>query len=73
MSLMADTRIRVSFDVPDRVRRALNIAAARLNLSAGEVVEFLFERYMQDDLTIADKAITEGLPPPKTKPGPRAR
>lgn len=62
MLLMSERtdRLRLTADVPDRIRRALNIRAARLGISVGEVVTGLVEDGMADDLSIADRSIAEG-------------
>lgn len=62
-----EERIRITFDVPDDVRRALNIYAARKNLSVGEVIEAMSRKYLPDDLALARKSIEEGDPPPKAR------
>ena len=59
MPLMAE-RIRLTFDVPEEVRRALNIAAARQGKSVGEVIEQLAEEALPEDMEIARRAIAEG-------------
>lgn len=58
MPAVAD-RIRLTFDVPERVRRALNVAAARKGDSVGDVIEWLAEQLLAQDLEIADRAIAE--------------
>ena len=71
-------RIRLTFDVPDRVRRAINICASRLTISVGEVLEGLVDGTippLREELAFADRAIEEGRPASKSKPGrkPKAR
>jgi hypothetical protein len=69
MPVMAPERIRLNFDVTDRVRRALNARASFLNLSLGEVIEQLAEACLQEELAIADRKIAEGVPGPQPKRG----
>ena len=59
MLAMSD-RIRITFDVPERVRRALNIRASRINKSVGHVIEWMTGQLLADDLALADKTIEEG-------------
>jgi len=66
MPTMAE-RTRITFDVSERVRRALNIAAARKGMSVGDIIEEMAERQLHDDLAIADRAIAEGTPRRKPK------
>jgi hypothetical protein len=68
MLAMTD-RIRITFDVPDRVRRALNICAARRDLSVGGVIQELVELVLTDDLATADKTIAEGQGPSRPRRG----
>lgn len=67
--LVMGERIRLTFDIPDRVRRALNIEASKLNLTVGEVIERLVEENLSENLAIADKAIADGAPPSQIKRG----
>lgn len=67
MPLMATERIRLTFDLPERVRRALNVLAARKGLTVGEAIEQLVEEHCPEDLAIADRAIEEGAAGPKAK------
>lgn len=69
MPTMAD-RIRITFDVPDRIRRALNIEASRKGLSVGEVIESLVTEHCKISLKVADDSIAEGQP---TGTNPRGR
>jgi len=65
-------RIRLTFDLTDRTRRALNIAAGRFNCSVGEVVEGLCEGTIDDlreDLAVADRTIESNIQLPKPKRG----
>ena len=59
MPVMAE-RIRITFDAPERVRRALNIRAARTGISVGQIVEQLVEELMAEDLALADEALNAG-------------
>ena len=68
MPLMAD-RTRITFDVSDRLHRALNIYASRKKLSVGQVMEWMAEQLIPADLALADQSIAEGDPPPKGKRG----
>lgn len=52
-------RIRLTFDVPDRVRRALNIAASERNETVGEVIESLTEELLSEQLSRADEVIAK--------------
>ena len=69
MPVMSAERIRLTFDVPDRVRRALNIAAARRGVPVGEIIEEMTEECLPDDLSLADRTIAQGAEPPKQKKG----
>lgn len=61
-------RIRLTLDLTDRARRALNIIAARTTKTAGEVVEAMLEAQHPEDLAIADRSIEE-YEPAKSKRG----
>lgn len=63
-------RIRVTFDVPDPVRRAIAAYAADNNLSVGEVIELMATDYFPDYVQRAEAAIASGvkLPPRKGRP-----
>lgn len=67
--LTMDERIRITFDVPEDVRRALNIRAARSAMSVGEIIELLVVEGMSDDLEIARRSLAEGKPAPNPKRG----
>ena len=67
MQLMAE-RIRLTFDVPDRVRRALNLAASGQSITVGEVIEQLVVQGLPDELKLADEFIARG-----EKPKPRRK
>lgn len=60
-------RSRVTFDVPERVRRALNIVSARKGRSIGEILEEVAEQLFPEDLELADKAIAEDESAPEAK------
>lgn len=60
-----EARVRTTFDVPDRIRRALNASAARRGVSVGQVITELVEGHLQADL-----AYVEATPPP---PRPKKR
>jgi hypothetical protein len=49
-------RIRLAFDVSDRVRRAMNAAAGQRDLSLGQLLEEMVEKYLPEALAFADKA-----------------
>lgn len=68
MPIMAE-RPRITFEVSDRCRRALNIRASRLNTTVGQVIEWMAEQLMQRDLEIADESISSGDAPPQQKRG----
>lgn len=68
MPIMKD-RTRKTFDVPERVRRALGIEAAKKGISVGELIEILAERNLQKALQDADEELAAGTPPPKTRRG----
>lgn len=73
MSVMTAERIRLTFDVADRVRRALNIVAARKACTVGDVIAEMTEDKYPDALEDADKAIAEGQRPKKgRRPKPPA-
>lgn len=61
-------RTRLTFDVSERVRRALNIAAARQAKTLGEVLEELAEAVIPEDLASADRSIADAKPH-TSKPG----
>ncbi len=61
-------RTRLTFDVSERVRRALNIAASRKAKNLGTVLEWMCEAMIPDDLASADRSIAEDEPH-KAKPG----
>lgn len=61
-------RTRLTFDVSDRVRRALNIAASRKAKTLGQVLEWMMTELLADDLASADRSIAEDEPH-KSKPG----
>jgi len=65
MSTMTQERIRITFDVPDRVRRALNIAAAETNETVGEIIERMTGELLQEQLSRADEIIAKGVQSPK--------
>lgn len=71
MLVMAE-RIRLTFDVPERVRRALNIYASRKGITVGEAIEQLSEELLAEDLALADRSIAEGDQPPKPRRGRKA-
>lgn len=68
MPLMAE-RIRITFDVSERVRRALNIHAARMGCTVGEIIETLVSTYLTADINLADQAISSGENTGKKKRG----
>ena len=59
MPTMAE-RIRITFDVPDRIRRALNIEASRRGVTVSQVIEGLIEEHCEASLSMADQSIAEG-------------
>jgi hypothetical protein len=61
MLVATEPRIRLTFDVPDRVRRALNIAASRTACTVGQVIQQLVEDALGEDLDIAGHAIAKGF------------
>jgi plasmid stability protein len=65
MAVMATERIRLTFDVPDRVRRALGIRAARKNASVGQIIESMAEQLLQKELADADEEIAAESSKPK--------
>lgn len=73
IGLMEEKRVRVTIDLPERIRRALYIRAARLNTSTGELVEGLIAEHFPEDVKLADDAISSGAAPPKGKPGRRPK
>jgi hypothetical protein len=72
MPLMAE-RIRLTFDVSERVRRALNIYAARMGIPVGEVIEGLVVEHLPEDVAFAERSIAEGKPSPGPKRGRRPK
>ena len=68
-----EERIRITFDVTDRVRRALNICAARRDIAVGRVIEELVEQGLPDDIHLADEAISSGSDGGKPKRGRRPK
>ena len=52
-------RTRLTFDVSERVRRALNIAAAEQALTLGQILERLAEAGIPEALASADRAIAK--------------
>lgn len=72
MSVMTIERIRLTFDVPDPVRRALNIIAARRASTVGEVIAELVQDNYPDAVAEANKAIAEGQRPKRgRRPNPK--
>ena len=65
-----DERTRLNFDVPDRVRRAVNIVAAAEGVSIGMLIERIWEAHFPESLAQADKAIASGI---TVKPGRRKK
>ncbi len=63
------TRPRMIFDCSERLRRALNINAARTNRTVGEVIESIAEQFLEEDLAIADRSISQGETGPTPKRG----
>lgn len=63
MSVMTLERIRLTFDVPDPIRRALNIVAARKASTVGEIIAELVQEAYPDAIADANKAIAEGQRP----------
>lgn len=61
-------RTRLTFDVSERVRRALNIAASRKAKTLGWVLEWMMEQTLKEDLESADRSISEDQPH-TSKPG----
>lgn len=73
MPTMAPDRIRLTFDVSDRVRRALNARASLENVTVGEVIEALAEAGLPQELSMADIKIAKGEPAPAPKRGRKPR
>lgn len=69
-------RIRVTFDIPEPVRRAIAIYAAETNQSVGQVIEQFAGELIPDHISRAEEAIAAGVPklarkgrpPKKSKP-----
>jgi hypothetical protein len=74
---MGDTerteRIKITFDVPDKVRRALAIAAGSRDKTVGQVIEWMAEQLLTEEMEFAARAISRGDPEPKGKPGRKRR
>jgi hypothetical protein len=66
MPLMTE-RIRLTYDVPERTKRAIGIAAARTGRTVGEVIEWLAEELLPEDLQLADRSIAAGAKAPQPK------
>lgn len=68
MSLMTEpSRIKLTFDVEDRTRRALAAFAGSENLTTGQAIDRLVAEHLPEFLAIADRAIARGEP--HSKPG----
>jgi hypothetical protein len=52
-------RIRLTFDISDRARRALGIVAARTTTTVGQVIENMLESMYPEDVALADRSIAE--------------
>lgn len=73
MLTMTDKRPKVTFDVPERVRRALAIFAAERNCTIGEAIEGLVTEHLPDHLSQADRAMATGQAGPVPKRGRRPK
>lgn len=62
-------RVRITVDVPEEHRRALNMAAAERNLSAGGLIETLLDERFPDLIERARKTLAAG----EAAPGKRGR
>ncbi|MDE2102274.1 MAG: hypothetical protein KGL39_33825 [Patescibacteria group bacterium] len=71
--MTTERRPKATFDVPERIRRALAIFAAEQGSTIGEAITFLVERQLKDQLERADQAMSEGKPMPKPRRGRKAR
>lgn len=67
-------RTRVTFDIPESVRRAIAIYAAEQSLTVGQVVEQMATRCIPEAIAQAERAIESGEKrevrkgrPPKSK------
>jgi len=69
MTTMTEPRVRTTFDVPERIRRALNIRAARLGQSVGDIIAEIVQDHFQDDLHLAENALSHGSEAGKSKRG----
>ncbi len=69
MLTMSDKRPKVTFDVAERYRRALAIAAAERNCTVGDIISDFIDMHMGEYLERADKAIAAGVVPTPTRKG----
>lgn len=66
VAVMAAERPRVTYDVPEEIKRAINIFAARKGFSVSEAIEWMVHQLLEEDLEIAKREIELGtVPPPK--------
>lgn len=63
-------RTRVTFDIPEPIRRAIAIYAAERNYSVGQVIEEMARECIPAHITRAEEAIAEGDTRPVRKGRP---
>lgn len=69
MPTMTEKLTKVTFYVPERIRRALAIVSAERNAPVGELITAIVEEQFPDQLSQADRAIAEGTDAGKSKRG----
>jgi hypothetical protein len=63
MSVMAEekkSRVKLTFEVSERARRALAIAAGGKNVSVGSLIEWMLGETMPESLRMADEFLSQG-------------
>jgi len=74
MLAMNERRARMTYDVPERVKRALNIRASRRDRSVGDLITEWVESTFTTELALADESIAEDSTTGTNKRGrPRKR
>ena len=69
MPLMTEANVKLTAYVRERIRRALNIHAARRGKSVGDVISELVLSSLARDLELADEELGGGAEPAKGRPG----
>lgn len=64
-------RVRVTIDTTERIKRALNIFAARKGFSLTEAIEYLVANGIPNDLSLASGEVEESDPPKPVRGRPK--